>query len=112
MVSPSGRYYDSIERYEHIEWRNDTKILKHPRDKVGDYQRRVLIHIPIGLLIGIPILGYPVLKLFIRYEENEDAHTKDQAWKDYAGAIAGACITVIITIALTTLIILKLIGVL
>jgi len=51
----------------------------------------MLMHIPIGFVIGLLFpLTYPALKLFIRYEENEDVHTKDQAWKDYAGAIAGA----------------------
>lgn len=73
-------------------------ILTHERDKVGDYQRRLLMHIPIGMIMGIPILGLPVLWLFIRYEENEDLHEKDKAWKDYAGAIAGACIMVIVLI--------------
>lgn len=71
------------------------KFLTHERDKVGDYQKRLLIHIPIGILIGIPVLGIPILFLFIRYEENEDFWVKDRAWKDYAGAIAGACITVV-----------------
>ena len=84
------------------------RFITHTRDKVGDFQSRVLIHIPIGILIGIPLLGYPILKLFIRYEENEDIHTKDQAWKDYAGAIAGTLITVI---AIITLLILWLTGV-
>ena len=74
--------------------------LKHERDKVGDYQKRVLIHIPIGLLIGIPFLGLPVLWLFIRYEENEDFWVKDRAWKDYAGAIAGASITTVIILGI------------
>ena len=69
------------------------KFLKHPQDKVGDYQQRVLIHIPIGVLIGIPVLGLPILWLFIHYEENEDKWVEDKAWKDYAGAIAGASIT-------------------
>ncbi len=69
------------------------KLLKHERDLVGDYQKRVLIHIPIGFLIGVAFpLSYPILLLFIRYEENEDMWVKDRAWKDYAGAIAGAIV--------------------
>ena len=109
MVSPSGRYYDSLERYEHIEWRNDTKILKHPRDKVGDYQRRVLIHIPLGLVMSIPILGWGLILLFIYYEWSEDFWVHDFAWKDVAGAIGGYTVG---TLGWLTLIILKLIGVL
>ena len=70
-------------------------LLNHGRDKVGDFQKRVLIHIPIGLLIGVPLFGIPILVLFVRYEQNEDLHTKDQAWKDYAGAIVGSVITTI-----------------
>lgn len=75
-------------------------LLKHCRDDVGDFQSRVLIHIPIGLLIGVPILGYPILWLFLKYEKNEDLHTKDQAWKDIFGAIVGASITVITIIGI------------
>lgn len=62
------------------------KLLRHDRDEVGDYQSRVLLHILPGFLMGL----LPGLSgLFIRYEENEDVHTKDQAWKDYAGAMYG-----------------------
>jgi len=74
------------------------KIIKHERDKIGDFQKRVLIHIPIGLLIGIPIIGKPVKDLFIEYENNEDLHTKDQAWKDYYGASVGASIMQVLII--------------
>ena len=69
------------------------KLLTHERDKVGDFQRRALLHIPIGILIGIPLFGSPLEKLFIKYEENEDKWVKDQAWKDYFGAMVGTAIT-------------------
>ena len=75
-------------------------ILRHDRDEVGDFQRRVLMHIPIGLLMGIPFLGSPLHKLFIKYEENEDKWVKDQAWKDYFGAMIGVSITTILIILL------------
>ena len=79
------------------------KLITHTRDKIGDFQSRVLLHIPIGILIGIPILGYPILKLFISYEDSEDYWVHDFAWKDYAGAIVGACITVVVIIILGVL---------
>ena len=71
------------------------KLITHNRDDEGDFGHRVLLHIPVGLLIGIPILGYPLLKLFIAYEENEDKWVQDEAWKDYFGAMVGASITII-----------------
>ena len=74
------------------------KLLSHNRDKVGDFQKRVLIHIPIGLLLGIPLLGLPLLIVFVHYEENEDSHTSDEAWKDYYGALAGMTITTILSL--------------
>lgn len=70
-------------------------ILEHDRDTKGDFGKRVLMHIPVGLVAGIPILGYPVMKLFIFYEENEDLHIKDEAWKDTFGALIGGTITVL-----------------
>jgi Na+/proline symporter len=76
------------------------KILKHSRDKTGDFQERVLIHIPIGLLMGIPLLGRNLTQLFVKYQENEDLHTSDEAWKDYFGAILGASITITILIVM------------
>lgn len=85
-------------------------FLKHSRDTVGDFQYRVLLHIPIGLLIGIPILGKPVRVLFKAYEENEDLHTKDEAWKDYFGAIIGAVIMTLACLGFVIWILLKLMG--
>jgi len=77
--------------------------LKHDRDKVGDFSKRVLLHIPIGFVIGAVFpLSFPLLWLFIKYEENEDLHTKDEAWKDYFGAMVGS------SLGLLTLIILLL----
>ncbi|KKN74713.1 hypothetical protein LCGC14_0387550 [marine sediment metagenome] len=79
------------------------QFLTHERDTVGDYQRRLLQHIPIGIIMGIPLLGLPVLWLFVRYEENEDKHVLDEAWKDYAGAITGAIMTAIVAVILAIL---------
>lgn len=72
------------------------KHITHNRDNEGDFGYRVLLHIPIGLLIGIPILGNNIAKLFTKYEENEDKWVKDQAWKDYFGAMIGGTITIIL----------------
>ena len=76
------------------------KHITHNRDDEGDYGHRVMLHIPVGMLIGIPIIGIPMLQLFIRYEENEDKHVKDEAWKDYAGAMIGTAITSVIILVL------------
>lgn len=95
-------FYNSFEEYQvankyQRNWLD--KLITHNRDKVGDFGSRVVLHIPIGLIAGIPIIGKPVRELLIRYEENEDAHSADQAWKDYAGAIAGAIITSLASLA-------------
>jgi hypothetical protein len=80
------------------EWVN--KIITHPRDKEGDYGIRVLMHVPIGLIMGIPVIGYQLMRLFFFYEKNEDRWTSDQAWKDTAGALVGMSITVVVIIGL------------
>ena len=72
----------------------------HERDEAGDFGFRSLMHIPIGMLMGIPVLGKPLRDIFVRYEENEDVHTKDQAWKDYNGAMIGEAITEVVSVAL------------
>ena len=88
---------DSIkERF--AKWAN--RWITHPRDEVGDYGVRVLLHIPIGLLMGIPIIGYQLMRLFFFYEKNEDQWTSDQAWKDTAGALFGMAVTVMVVIGL------------
>ncbi|RLJ01276.1 MAG: hypothetical protein DRP11_04685 [Candidatus Aenigmatarchaeota archaeon] len=71
------------------------RLLKHDRDKVGDFQRRALLHLPVGFLCAASALGHWVLPLiltagFMFYEKNEDLHTKDQAWKDTFGWLVGA----------------------
>ena len=39
-----------------VKWVN--RKITHPRDEEGYYGIRVLLHIPIGLLMGIPVIGY------------------------------------------------------
>lgn len=80
-------------------------LLKHERDKVGDFQRRVLLHVPIGFIIGISVLGHwaigiILVALFIFYERNEDVWEKDKAWKDVFGALAGCVISALTLLAL------------
>lgn len=81
------------------------KFLEHERDQVGDFQKRVLIHIPIGLLIGMSWLAHWVFPLvfaylFLEYERNEDLHTQDQSWKDIFGALIGFGISVALVVIL------------
>lgn len=76
-----------------ISWIN--KHFSHSRDDEGDFGIRVLMHIPIGMLLGIPILGWGLIWLFREYENSEDKWVHDEAWKDYYGAIVGCCLTII-----------------
>ena len=86
------------------------KLLTHSRDKLGDFQSRVLLHIPIGFIIVASCLAHwsitiALCYIFVRYEENEDVHEQDKAWKDYFGAIVGG------VIASATILILKILEV-
>ena len=72
-----------------VDWVN--KIWTHPRDKHGDYGFRSLMHIPVGLILSIPVLGWLCWSIFRSYEESEDKWCADEAWKDYNGACIGAC---------------------
>jgi len=62
--------------------------------------KRTLLHIPVGLLIGIPVLGWSLAYLFVFYERNEDRHIRDQAWIDTFGALIGTAVTILFTIGL------------
>lgn len=77
-----------------ITWVNHT--ITHPRDKVGDFGIRAVMHIPIGIIMGIPLVGYQLMRLFFFYEKNEDRWTSDQAWKDTAGALVGMSVTALV----------------
>jgi len=70
------------------------KLITHSRDKDGDFGNRVVLHIPIGFLIGFLLAAYPLagiglLILFLVYEWTEDWRVFDHAWKDLFGALVG-----------------------
>ena len=73
-------------------------FLSHDRDTSDppDFGVRVLMHIPIGFVIGLfaplPGLCLATAYLFKFYERNEDAHHEDEAWKDTFGALVGIVI--------------------
>ena len=62
---------------------------------------RVLLHIPVGLVMGFSYFAhwvFPIVLvyLFWQYEKNEDRHINDGAWKDIKGAIWGAAIVSVV----------------
>jgi len=66
--------------------------------------KRVRNHVPHGVILaliclvfhwGVALIG---VYLFVDYENNEDRHTKDQAWKDELGALIGYFIAMIIAL--------------
>lgn len=77
------------------------KLITHNRDTVGDFGSRVVLHIPIGVLIGYlcfndPWAGIGLLLMFLIYEWTEDWRVKDHAWKDLFGSLVGfVCIALI-----------------
>ncbi len=67
----------------------------------SDRTKRLLLHIPVGLVTGLacwqlPVLGVAMLLSFIYYEQNEDWHIRDQACWDVAGFIWGLGIVAVI----------------
>jgi len=59
-----------------------------------DELRRVLLHIPIGLLTCLLCFVHWILALafvisFLYYELNQDMHLSDQAFKDIKGLLYG-----------------------
>jgi len=81
------------------------KHLTHNRDKDGDFGIRVVIHVPVGIVIGIllvicPIAGLGLVLLFGLYEWTEDWRVQDHAWKDLFGALCGCIIGVVVGVIL------------
>lgn len=67
--------------------------------------KRVLGHIPIGILITVLIyvhwaLGIAMLALFIIYELNQDKYISDEGFKDIKGACWGVGLSGIIMFGL------------
>jgi len=96
MTNPP--FWNSVEEYRrHNMYKYPFSWIKHNRDVEGDFGVRMLLHIPVGLLIGLTFpLSIPLVWLFVRYEENEDLHTKDEAWKDYFGAMVGCAAGIVV----------------
>jgi len=56
--------------------------------------KRVLLHIPVGLLVCLlAYVSWPLALVFtvafLYYEMNEDMHISDEAWKDVKGLLWG-----------------------
>lgn len=98
-------FYDNLEEYAMgtPSWIN--RHITHNRDRHGDFGVRMLLHIPIGMVMSIPVLGWGLLYLFKFYEHNEDAHTQDQAWKDVFGAMVGYVVGMVAQVALYILLV-------
>ena len=89
-------------RMKLVDWIN--KNWTHNRDKEGDFGIRALIHMPIGIIMSVPVFGWGLVYLFRFYERNEDAHTQDQAWKDVFGAMVGFVIGMLAQVTVAFLI--------
>ena len=81
--------YDSLEAYGMYKRNWIDKLITHNRDVVGDFGSRAVLHIPVGIVMSIPILGWGLIALFIYYEKNEDKWVQDVAFKDVYGALVG-----------------------
>ncbi len=98
MLQPP--FYDSLEEYD-MKKKYPFSWFTHNRDKEGDFGVRAVLHIPIGLFMGATFpLSLGLVYLFKFYERNEDAHTKDQAWKDVFGAMIGMVLGISAEIAI------------
>lgn len=99
-------FYDSLEEY--LKKNYPFSWFKHTRDKEGDFGVRAILHIPIGLFMGVTFpLSLGLVYLFKFYERNEDAHTEDQAWKDVFGAMVGMVLGISIELTAIVLWLLK-----
>ena len=70
-----------------IDWIN--RHFVHNRDMERDFGVRAIIHIPIGIVMGLLDWNNGLTRLFEFYERNEDRHSGDQAWKDVFGVMIG-----------------------
>ena len=91
------------------DWAN--RNITHVRDQVGDYGVRVVLHVPVGIFLG---LTYPLsndfLHVMIQYQNNECLRTEDQAWKDYAGILQGIFIGRVVQIVAIVWLAAKVLG--
>lgn len=84
----SQRYFDELERYEHIEWR-----LK----KMGkDDWHRFWMHFPMGMFAALLLtqpktlwIGIALAFSFLVYEIMNDWRKKDWSYKDVCGFVWG-----------------------
>jgi len=75
--------------------------IRHPSDKEGNFGSSLIVHIPHGLIMGIPIIGWPMVHIFLKYQLNQDErHHHDEAWKDIAGAMVGFSISSLVFLGL------------
>lgn len=75
------------------------RLFRHERDRHGDYGYRAFLHFWLGLVMGIPFLGWAIIPIFVAYEESEDKHVHDRAWLDYAGALTGMVVMALLLTA-------------
>ena len=80
------------------------KLITHPRDDEKDFGIRVLLHIPVGIVMSIPVIGWGLIALFIFYEKNEDRWVRDEAWKDVFGSMVGFVVGLVIQAVLLAII--------
>lgn len=81
------------------------RLITHNRDSVGDFGIRVVLHIPVGFLIGFLLVfsslaGIGLLLLFLVYEWTEDWRVQDHAWKDLFGGMVGCVVGIIFGLVL------------
>lgn len=65
------------------------KLWTHCRDTKGDFGSRAFLHLIPGFFMGLLPFTGDFSDHLIFYEENEDVHTLDEAWKDEAGILTG-----------------------
>ncbi len=79
--------------------------------------RRVWLHVPHGVIIGLlalcPItwkIAEIAWEVFREYEWSEDLHTHDQAWNDLLGLLFGIAIVALLALLASAVLIIWLTG--